>query len=267
MLLVSKFFEKPTCDEPCLYGFCDIINQVVRKRAWARDFFARDAKESDLRTRLIEKRAVIEKAIAGKDKAFAENYVRRVLKNKLINEQTRGEGRIISNSTISLSDDTFRTDRKALSRMNAGNELTDVTGGDSAARDDDFSLDAKGTLVAPETDSPGFGKGNRHEAQHLFDKMQAEALATISTLTGGRKDGFDTRLDLEKALRKLPEDEQNVFAARFLENGVLLNRPRSRADAEFMTGFSTQNLRTLERKAIEKLRPALSPAFFKRRLS
>jgi len=99
----------------------------------------------------------------------------------------------------------------------------------------------------------------------LFDTLVAEATSQIATLTGGRKDGLDNRLDLERALDKLPENERSVFEAIYLENGELLNRSRSYADAEFMTGLSTQNVRTLERKAIEKLRSALSPAFFKRR--
>jgi hypothetical protein len=260
-LLASKFFDKPTCDEPCLFGFCDIINQVVRKRAWARDSFAREAKESDLRFRLIEKRGIIEKAVAGKDKAFVENYVRRVLKNKLTNDQNRGEGIIVRNSfSLSECDGPNKNYRRQASDEWAGRVLVDAAGGDSASVDDDRSLDKRDTFVAPEP-----RKKRLSEAKQLFDVLRAEALSQISTLTGSRKDGFDTHLDLEKALSKLPKDEHNVFSALFLENGILLNRPRTYSEAEFLTGLSLQTVRTLEKKAVDKLRPILSPSFFKRR--
>ena len=134
-------------------------------------------------------------------------------------------------------------------------------------RYDDLSLDKQSTLVAPEVEfqENGKRKSKRSEEGQLFDSLLADATSQIATLTGGRKDGFETYLDLEKALDKIPDNERQVFEARYLENGELLNRPRTYADAEFLTGLSTQNVRTLERKAIEKLRPALSPAFFKRR--
>ena len=62
-LLAARFYLEPTIADPCSYGFCDLISQIVRQRAWARDSFARDAKESDLRFRLLEKKSVIEAAI------------------------------------------------------------------------------------------------------------------------------------------------------------------------------------------------------------
>jgi hypothetical protein len=260
-LLASKLFDKPTCDEPCLFGFCDLIAQIVRKRAWARDSFAREAKESDLRTRLIEQRTIIEKAIAGKDRPFVENYVRRVLKNKLTNDQSRGESLVVRNSfSLSECDGLNKNYRRQASDECAGRVLVDATGGESASLDDDRSLDKHDVLVAPEP-----GNKKQSDAKQLFDALQAEALSQISTLTGGRKDGFDTHLDLEKALSKLPEDEHNVFSALFLENGVLLNRPRTYSEAEFLTGLSLQTVRTLEKKAVDKLRPVLSPSFFKKR--
>jgi DNA-directed RNA polymerase specialized sigma24 family protein len=265
-LLAARFYTTPAVANPCTYGFCDLIAQVVRKRAWGRDSFARDAKESDLRFRLLEKKAVIERAIAGKDKAFVENYVRRILKNQLTNDQTRGEGRIIANSTVSLSDDCARTDRKALSRIAARSVLTELTGGE-AGQDDDRSLDQQETLVAPEVEYHENGKRKKKpsEAKQLFDTLQAGAMSQIATLTGRRTDGFDTHLDLEKALSKLPEDQETVFAAIYLENGELLNRPRTYDEAHFLTGLTMQEVRTLEQKARQALRPILGPSFFKRR--
>jgi DNA-directed RNA polymerase specialized sigma24 family protein len=260
-LLAARFYLEPTIADPCSYGFCDLISQIVRQRAWARDSFARDAKESDLRFRLIEKKSVIEAEMAGKEKTFVENYIRRVLKNRLTNDQARGEGRIIANSTVSLSDDCSRTDRKALSRMAARNVLTELTGGE-AGQDDDRSLDQQETLVAPEVEyhENGRGKNKPSEAKQLFDTFQAEALSQIATLTGRRTDGFDTHLDLEKALSKLPDDQQEVFAAIYLENGELLNRPRTYNEATYLTGLTTQQVRTLERKATAALRPVLAPS-------
>jgi hypothetical protein len=257
-----------TIADQCSHGFCDLIAQIVRKRAWARDSFAREAKESDLRFRLIEKKSVIEAEKASKEKPVVENYVRRVLKNRLTNDQARGEGRIIANSTVLLSDDCSRTDRKALSRIAARNVLTELTGGE-AGQDDDRSLDKQETLVAPEVEyhENGRGKNKPSEAKQLFDTLQAEAFSQIATLTGGRKDGFDTHLDLEKALTKMPEDQRTAFAAIYLENGELLNRPRTYGEATLLTGLTLQELRTLERRATEALLPVLAPSFFKRRNS
>jgi len=267
-LLADRFYLEPAIADPCSYGFCDLISQIVRQRAWARDSFAREAKESDLRFRLIEKKSVIEAEIASKEKPVVENYIRRVLKNRLTNDQTRGEGRIIANSTVSLPDDWSRTDRKALSRMAARNVLTELTGGE-AGQDDDRSLDQQETLVAPEVEyhENSRRKNKPSEAKQLFDTLQAEALSQIATLTGRRTDGFDTHLDLKKALSKLPDDQQEVFAAIYLENGELLSRPRTYNEATYLTGLTTQQVRTLERKATVMLRPLLAPSFFKRRNS
>ena len=150
--------------------------------------------------------------------------------------------------------------------MAARNVLTELTGGE-AGQDDDRSLDQKETLVAPEVEyhENGRRKKKPSEAKHLFDTLQPEALSQIATLTGGRKDGFDTRLDLENALSKLPDDQQEVFAAIYLENGELLNRSRTYDEAIFLTRLSLQQVRTLERKATGALRSLLAPSFFKRR--
>jgi hypothetical protein len=269
-VLTSYFFEKPVAADPCTFGFCDLIAQVVRKRGWGRDSFAKEAKESDLRCRLMEKKSVIEAAIAGRDRVFAENYVRRVLKNQLTNDQTRGDALIVRSAvSLSADDRPSRNYRREIANEFAGRSVTDLSGGDSSALDDDRSLDNPETLTSPAADDLEFikRKGRKvSDAKRLFDKMQAEALSQIATLTGGRTDGFDTNLDLEKALGELPEDQQNVFAAIYMENGEMLNRPRTLRDVTFLTGRTTQQARTLKRKAINALRPILGPGFFKREL-
>lgn len=141
-----------------------------------------------------------------------------------------------------------------------------MTGGE-AGQDNDRSLDQQETLVASEVEyrDNGRRKNKPSEAKQLFDTLQAVALSQIATLTGRRTDGFDTHLDLEKALSKLPDDQQEVFAAIYLENGELLNRSRTYDEAMFLTGLSLQQVRTLQRKATGALRPLLAPSFFKRR--
>jgi DNA-directed RNA polymerase specialized sigma24 family protein len=267
-LLTKCFHERPAIAEPCKYGFCNLIKQIVSQRGFTRDADGQEDKQLELRLRLLEKERVITPALAGKDKAYQENYIRRLLKNKLINDQTSSEGQVIQHSVKSLSPDGSRTDRKYLGANDARSFLMDETGGDSAAEQDDRSLDEKDALAyeATDTEQPKPKKGKKTtEARRLFDAMAAEASSQIATLTGGRKDGFETRLDLEKALLRLPEEEKSVFEALWLENGELLPRSRTYADVEYMLSLTTQTVRTLERKAIEKLRPALSPAFFKRR--
>ena len=49
------------------------------------------------------------------------------------------------------------------------------------------------------------------------------------------------------------------------KNGGTLSRARSYSDVERELNLTLQNVRTLEMKAIQKLKPALGPAFFKRR--
>ncbi|HZR57031.1 MAG TPA: hypothetical protein VFA74_09185 [Terriglobales bacterium] len=259
----SRFYEKPATDDPCCFGFCDLITQVVNKRGFIRDSFSRESKELDLRARLIFKKSVIEQEIFGRDAAYVTNYIRRVLKNSLTNDQKSSEGHVIANSIKSLSSEGMIVERQTGKTL-AGDLLTEVTGGESASQNDDYTLDEKEPQYESSPDKSN-GKKPKSEARQLFDTLAAEASSQIATLTGGRKDGFETYLDLEKALVTLPADERRVFESRYLENGILLNRPRSVADVEYMTSLSTQNVRTLELKAIQKLRPVLAPSFFKRR--
>src|SRR5919109_1173181 len=102
-MFAKRFFEKPACSDPCTYGFCDLITQVARKRGFSRDAHGREAKEMDLRIRLLEKKAVIEQATKDKSKLEIDAYILRTLKNFLTNEQTTREAWIIQNSVKSLS--------------------------------------------------------------------------------------------------------------------------------------------------------------------
>jgi len=257
-LLLSLRCERPEKDEPCKYGFCDILMKAVRKRGFTRDADASESKMLDLRLQLIEHEQAIMRRIAGKSAKEISAVVWKVCKNKLQNDQTRGEGRIIQNSTISLSLDGTRTDSKYLARLDAANNLTEMTGGDSASANDDRSLDERSEAFKPAKD-----KGS--EARVLFDSLMAQASSQIATLTGGRQDGFDTYLDLNRALTKLPEDQQSVFTALWMDNEKLMNRSRSYPEVESLTGLSLQNVRTLERRAIDNLKPMLGPSFFRRR--
>lgn len=58
-LLTQLHCERPEREEPCKYGFCDLIKKAARERGFARDTDARESKELDLRLRLLEKESVI----------------------------------------------------------------------------------------------------------------------------------------------------------------------------------------------------------------
>jgi hypothetical protein len=276
-LLTSLHCEKPEADEPCKYGFCDLIKKAVRKRGWYRDGDGQESKYLDLRVRLLEKEAVITGAIKGKDKAYIDNYIWRVLKNRLTNDQTSSEGLVIQKSVKSISPDGSPTDRKQPA-TNDGDEPLDS---DESLRQKDEKfhdecLQQSGQMMEEfhewRDDEPASPRSRKRgktpsEAKELFNSLMADATSQIATLTGGRKDGFETYLDLEKALSNISDAERSVFEALWLENGQLLTRSRTYADVEYMLGLSTQNVRTLELRAIQKLKPALGPSFFKRRSS
>lgn len=253
--------------KPCVYGFCDLITSVAKKRGFARDAATREDVEADLRLHLMEKQFEIEAGTAGKNSDHARNYVLRVLKNFLTDKQAKSsEGIVIRNTVKSLSPEgRVKTNRKQAAQERAGDMLTDLTGGDSAAIRDDYTLDEKDALFIESPDGETETSSRRDDARHLLDTMMKDAASQIATLTGGRRDGFDVRLDLQKALSRLPADERSVFEWLWLENGDLLTRSRSYPDVQREVSLSLQSVRTLEMRAIQKLKPALGPAFFKRR--
>jgi hypothetical protein len=263
-------------DNPFVYGFCDQISQVARRRGFYRDGDAREDIECDLRAHLIQKQSAIEQGIrkeadkqglAPGDSKLATNYVRKVLQNFLKDRQQRNsEGIVIRNTTQSLSPEGLPVlTRSEEARQQAGELLTDLTGGCSASGDDDYSLDEEDVLSVDGPDSKSKRSPKKSENRVLFDTMLQQASSQIATLTGGRKDGFDVRLDLQKALSKLPAEESAVFSLLWLEDGDLLARPRTYPEVQRDLNLTLQNLRTLEMRAIQKLKPALGPAFFRRR--
>jgi hypothetical protein len=273
-LLTSLHCTKPDVAEPCKYGFCDLIKKAVRKRGWYREKDGQESKHLDLRVRLLEKEAVITDAIKSKDKAYIDNYIWRVLKNRLTNDQTSSEGSVIQKSVKSLSPDGSPTDSKPFAT--ADEDDLDSDSEESLRKKDekfrDQCVQQSGQMMdefhewrdGPSPRSRRQGKKSS-EAKELFDSLMADASSQIATLAGGRKDGFETYLDLEKALSNISDAERSVFEALWLENGQLLARSRTYADVEYMLGLSTQNVRTLERLAIQKLKPVLGPSFFRRR--
>jgi RNA polymerase sigma factor (sigma-70 family) len=267
---------KSDLDKPFSLGFCDLISQVARKRGFTSSSDARTDTESDLRLRLVEKQTAIEKGIRaeaekqGVDPAnpyLVRNYVRRTLHNFLTDRQAKSsEGKVVRNTVKSLSPEGLvNVGRRESSQERAADWLTDVTGGSAASTRDDYGLDGKDALVVASPDNAPPKSKERSEERVLFDTMLQDASSQIATLTGGRKDGFDVRLDLQKALSKLPPDECAVFTCLWMENGDLLHRSRTYAEVQKELNLSQQNVRTLEMKALQRLKPALGPSFFRRR--
>lgn len=99
--------------KPYLYGFCDLISQIARKRGFYRDVAAREDIENDFRLHLIQKQTAIERGIReeaaeqGIDPADPElirNYIRRALQNFLTDQQAKSSaGKVIRNTVKSLS--------------------------------------------------------------------------------------------------------------------------------------------------------------------
>jgi len=262
--------------KPWVFGFCDLITSVAQKRGFARDASSREDIEGDLRLHLMEKQAAIERGIQTdadeqgidpRNTDLIRNHVLRTLKNFLTDKQGKSSaGQVIRNTVKSLSPEGLvPTSRKQAARERAGEVLTDLMGGDAASVQDDYTLDEADALSVESPDSEQDRSAEKSEARVLFDTILHDATSQIATLTGGRKDGFDVRLDLQKALSRLPADERSVFEWLWLENGQLLIRSRSYQDVQRELNLSLQSVRTLELRAIQKLKPALRPAFFKRR--
>jgi RNA polymerase sigma factor (sigma-70 family) len=254
--VLQPMFDRPAADDPCAYGFCDLLQSVARKRGFCRDEDQLESVEHELRLHLLTQKAKIDAALAGKTEEHRANYVRRVLKNYLTNTQSRSEAIVARNSIKSPAPDGPKKTPWKHERKSIAEEALVELEGDSAAQGDDHSLDPqKRTLEIDDTDAPSGKK--KQPTTHLHGKFY-EATSPIATLTGGRKDGFDIRLDLQRALPNLPADERRVFTTRYLdENGELLNYPRTYREVESILDVTTQTIRTLERQARENLRSAL----------
>ncbi len=267
---------KAELDKPFALGFCDLISQVARKRGFTPYSDARADVESDLRLHLMNKQSAIEKGIREEaaeqgvdpgDLALARNYIRSVLQNLLIDRQQKSRAsKVIRNTTQSLSPEGLPVlTRIQESRQQAGELLTDLTGGCTAAEDDDNTLDQPDALFVDGPDGGKTKRDGRSEERRLFDTMLEQTSSQISHLTGKRTNGFDVNLDLRKALSKLPNDENIVFSYRWMEDGEILARPKTYEEVSRDLNRTVQELRTLELRAVQKLKPMLGPSFFKKR--
>jgi len=255
-----------------------LISQVARKRGFTPYSDARSDVENDLRFHLMNKQCAIEKGIREEAEKqgiepdnpdLTRNYVRNVLQNFLIDKQKKSSAsKILRNTTQFLSDEGLPVlTRKQAARQQAGEFLTDLTGGSAASEHDDYTLDQPDALFVEGPDSVTKTCDKQSEERRLFDTMLEQASSQISHLTGKRTNGFDVNLDLRKALSKLPDEENIVFSYRWIEDGEILARPKTYEEVRRDLNRTIQEIRTLEAKAIQKLRPALGPSFFKRRVT
>jgi hypothetical protein len=70
-------------EDPCQYGFLNLIQYVLKDRAWYRDQDRYEFLETELRMHLLEKREYIEKALHEQTSSGYNQYVRQVLCAKL----------------------------------------------------------------------------------------------------------------------------------------------------------------------------------------
>jgi hypothetical protein len=264
-LLRSWHYQKPD-DDPIAFGFCDLIAHVVKKHGWCRDDDGAENLQSELRTHLLEKREIIERAFADSTRNDVERraYIQRLLANRLTDLQSKtSESHVIQNSE---SLDTGNFGKKGFRKetyYEAGSDyLTEATCGETVGRDDDYSLD---DAVHK---SRGVSSLDR-ECKALLSAAISEQYSLISNLEGN-KNGHDVagasnvRQFLTR-LARIPENERKVFSARFLdEEGNLLDRFVPRGEVEKLLGLSTQNLRTLERSAQLRMQGFLPRSFHQR---
>jgi hypothetical protein len=272
-------YERPETEDPVSLGFCDLIFYVVKQRGWFRDADGAEDLQNELRFHLLAKRSAIEPVLADLTRTDAEKraYIRTTLENHLQDTQTASEGKVVAGSE-SLEEfqvtaeqlkeskgghiHTHTKDQKQGGNESASDCLTDLTGGDPAGRYDDRSFERLSDRKSEPKKEP--------TGQELLTAELKKNFSIITDLRG-RKDGVQPRpssllREMNKQLSAMPTNEREAFSALYLDReGELLERFRTYREAQTLLGLSVQELRTLERLAIGKLKPYLSPAFFKRR--
>jgi len=189
----SRGFEQITEEDPCRYGFVNLIHAVIKKRGHCRDQDHFEGLETDLRIKLLEARDRLA-AVANDSPATLSSYVRTVLEHKIEDIQTTQQ-------------------------FQAESAWEPLEGDDPETA----------AFVSNETPLDAVLRAEREDEQ-------GKSLSNIE---------------------RLPPEEQEVLQMRFLQE---VPSPRADVLEKLRSGGfdgSAWDVRTLERRALSRLRPVL----------
>lgn len=290
-------------EDPCAYGFLDLIQSVLKKRAFYRDQDRYEFLETELRMHLLEKRELIEEALREQTSLGPNQYVRTALNDKLqdLQKDDKTEFQVELNSEPYNETEGQKPDFNPEDENENAARIMDATNGvdpflstedgsiarsDSAAR----SITAERLTESEEEivrtrdplkkSTPQTGKARAKENAELVRaaiEEQSHRLDALKIVTEKEKNREvkAAHAQLLHAVEKLPHDEQTAIRLRFLDGNELRDgKPRSRQDilrelrisGNGNSGWSEWDLRTLEQQAVIRLRSKVTlPAIFKSR--
>lgn len=117
-------YEQIYSEDACQYGYLNLIQYVLRDRAWYRDQDRYEFLETELRMHLLEQRALIEEAARNRPGSI-EAYVRKALERKLQDLQKGGDFEIQINSVQSEVLDIDRAIGGEVTNEDDGFDTTD----------------------------------------------------------------------------------------------------------------------------------------------
>lgn len=280
-------------EDPCTYGFLDLIQFALKERAFYRDQDRYEFLETELRMHLLEKREAIEKALREQTSPVRNQYVRKVLNAKLhdLQKDDNSEFQVAVNSESYNEheggkpefhpEDESQRSARIVAATEAVDSFAPSEDGNTTARSHEAarSITAHRLTESEEVlvnsrdplrnSKPQRGKNARaNENAELVRAAIEEQGHRIDALTAVTKEEQARAVsrahkELLAAVDRLPHDEQIAIRMRFLNGADLRDgKPRSRRDIvrELRTNgngasrWSEWDLRRLEQQAVLRLR-------------
>lgn len=291
-------------EDPVQYGFLDLIQYVLKDRAWFRDQDRYEFLETELRLHLLEKRDAIENALREQTSAGQNQYVHKVLSAKLhdLQKHDKSEFQVTINSEsydeqpeqkpdFDPSDESGHVARIADAAASVV-PFQSTEGGDTHARSHKAARSITANRIVESEEeivqsldplrrpSRGAGKLKSRENAELVRAAVEEQGHRIDALTSVSREEQVREIrrahsQLLRAVGELPHDEQIAISMRFLDGNELRDgRPRSRQDilrelrinGNGASRWTEWDLRRFEQQAVIRLRQKVKlPSVFSRR--
>ena len=288
-------------EDRCAYGFLDLIQFVLKDRAFYRDQDRYEFLETELRMHLLEQREPIEKALREQASPRHNQYVRKALYNKLKDLQKGDEFRAELNSESYNEAEGQKSDFNPEDENDNAARIMDATNGvDPFLSTEDGGIvrsyrGARSITAERLTESeeeivstrdplkkttPKTGKARAKENAELVRAAIEEQGHRIDALTAVTKEEQACEVSkahkqLLAAVSDLPRDEQTAIRLRFLDGTELRDgKPRSRRDilrelrinGNGASRWTEWDLRRLEQQAVIRLRQKVKlPSVFSMR--
>ncbi len=303
VVFIEKGYTHIGAEDPCQYGFLDLIHYVLKERGYWRDQDRWEFLEMELRLHLVAKRNLIEKAIA-ESPATVRGYVRVALNNAIFDIQKSPDDNLerLSDAIPVECDVTGIQGRNSDFNPEDPNEYEAFISNAATGRDwsDDDSIEKPRNDVGQDllssqygdvrfnaagiainrVNSPSDPPWTKRKSKKQGQRENAALVANEIAKQGHRVDALtaviakETYNDARKAIAKLPEDEQKVIRLRFMDGDNFRDgKPRSRSEivCELRNNnghglvWSEWDLRRLESQAMVQLQRTRLPASFRER--